>query len=65
MKEQSQKLARKHIKGGCYLKVTLVDRGLIADVSEHCVCSIFTGDWMRNPLANEDETDIVFRNVAY
>jgi hypothetical protein len=29
LKEQSQKLARKNIKGGCYLKVTLVDTGLI------------------------------------
>jgi hypothetical protein len=28
MKEQSQKHARKHIKGGCYLKVTLGHRGL-------------------------------------
>jgi hypothetical protein len=28
MKEQSQKQARKHIKVGCYLKVTLVYKGL-------------------------------------
>jgi hypothetical protein len=28
MKEQIQKHARKHIKGGCYLKVTLGYRGL-------------------------------------
>jgi hypothetical protein len=28
MKEQIQKYARKHIKGGCYLKVTLGYRGL-------------------------------------
>jgi hypothetical protein len=28
MKEQIQKYARKHIKGGCYLKVTLGQRGL-------------------------------------
>jgi hypothetical protein len=28
MKEQSQKHARKHIKVGCYLKVTLVYKGL-------------------------------------
>jgi hypothetical protein len=28
MKEQIQKYARKYIKGGCYLKVTLVHRGL-------------------------------------
>jgi hypothetical protein len=28
LKEQSQKLARKNTKGGFYLKVTLVDRGL-------------------------------------
>jgi hypothetical protein len=28
MKEQIQKYARKHIKGGCYLKVTLGHRGL-------------------------------------
>jgi hypothetical protein len=28
MKEQIQKHARKHIKGGCYLKVTLGHRGL-------------------------------------
>jgi hypothetical protein len=28
MKEQIQKHARKHIKGGCYLKVTPVYRGL-------------------------------------
>jgi hypothetical protein len=27
MKEQIQKHARKHIKDGCYLKVTLVYRG--------------------------------------
>jgi hypothetical protein len=29
MKEQSRKHARKHIKVGCYLKVTLVYKGLI------------------------------------
>jgi hypothetical protein len=29
MKEQIQKYARKHIKGRCYLKVTLGHRGLI------------------------------------
>jgi hypothetical protein len=28
MKEQIQKYARKHIKGGCYPKVTLGHRGL-------------------------------------
>jgi hypothetical protein len=28
MKEQIQKYARKHIKGGCYLKVTLGHSGL-------------------------------------
>jgi hypothetical protein len=28
MNEQIQKYARKHIKGGCYLKVTLGHRGL-------------------------------------
>jgi hypothetical protein len=28
MKEQIQKYAIKHIKGGCYLKVTLGHRGL-------------------------------------
>jgi hypothetical protein len=28
MKEQIQKYARKHIKVGCYLKVTLGHRGL-------------------------------------
>jgi hypothetical protein len=28
MKEQIEKHARKHIKGGCYLKVTLGHRGL-------------------------------------
>jgi hypothetical protein len=28
MKEQIQKYARKHIKGGCYLKVTLGHRDL-------------------------------------
>jgi hypothetical protein len=28
MKEQIKKYARKHIKGGCYLKVTLGHRGL-------------------------------------
>jgi hypothetical protein len=28
MKEQIQKHARKHIKGGCYLKVILGHRGL-------------------------------------
>jgi hypothetical protein len=33
MKEQIKKYARKHIKGGCYLKVTLGHRGL-KDVEE-------------------------------
>jgi hypothetical protein len=28
MKEQIKKYARKHTKGGCYLKVTLGHRGL-------------------------------------
>jgi hypothetical protein len=51
---------------------------LIADVSEHCVCSIFIGEWISTciwrwnrhsfpkrpyPLAYEDGTDTVFRNV--
>jgi hypothetical protein len=32
MKEQIKKYARKHIKGGCYLKVTLGHRGLSVKV---------------------------------
>jgi hypothetical protein len=52
---------------------------LIANVSEHSVCSIFIGEWVRsvtagenflncchtsNPLAFEDGTDRVFRNAG-
>jgi hypothetical protein len=40
---------------------------LIANVSEHSVCSIFIGEWVlrtSNPLAYEDGTDRVFRNVG-
>jgi hypothetical protein len=35
------------------------------DVSEHCVFSIFIGEWISHPLAYEDGTDTVFRNVGY
>jgi hypothetical protein len=40
MKEQIQKYARKHIKGGCYLKVTLGHRGLIRKNKIHFTLSI-------------------------
>jgi len=33
LKEQSPKHARKHIKRGCYLKVTLAYRGLIKGIT--------------------------------
>ena len=36
---------------------------IYADVSEHSICSIFTGRWYEVP-AYEDGTDSVFRNVG-
>jgi hypothetical protein len=47
LKEQSQKLARKNIKGECYLRVTLVDTGL-RQIFRKWDVGVWTGlSWLR------------------
>jgi hypothetical protein len=47
--------------------MSLGGKGLIADVSEHCVCSIFIGGWVRSvgAIKNFVVREQVQNRVAY